>query len=228
MKRSGFSLIELVFAIVIIAISLMSVPLMLGQGAKSNQYALLQESILAARTKMGNILSFKWDNNASDTTMSIVRVVDVQGGDSQLDRNTTFRRIGHIHEDTRRRMTDVEINATLGQEVVDEFDDIDDFDGLSTVVAPVGVAGVKGKYDYLDQDMNLSTTVRFISDDANYSQQNFTFDFNVSTATNAVANSTNIKMVELNTTSVNRPDEYFVFRVFSTNIGQSKLLERVK
>ncbi|HIP47310.1 MAG TPA: type II secretion system protein, partial [Campylobacterales bacterium] len=61
MKRSGFSLVELVLSIVIIAIALMTIPLMLNQSAKSNQFALMQESILAARTKMGNILSFKWD-----------------------------------------------------------------------------------------------------------------------------------------------------------------------
>jgi prepilin-type N-terminal cleavage/methylation domain-containing protein len=227
-KRSGFSLIELVLSIVVIAIALMTVPLMLGQGAKSNQYALVQESILAARTKMGNILSFKWDENASTTATSIVRVVDVVQGDAQLDRNTSNRRIGHTKEDLRRRMTDVETNASLGQEVVGIFDDIDDFDGESTSVSPVGAAGVKGEYDYLDEDLNLTTIVRYISDDANYSQQTFTFDFNVSSAANfSDINSTNIKMVELRATSINR-DFPFVFRIFSSNIGQSKLIERVK
>jgi prepilin-type N-terminal cleavage/methylation domain-containing protein len=226
-QRSGFSLVELVLSIVVIAIALMTVPLMIGQGAKSNQYALVQESILAARTKMGNILSYKWDDCASSASASIVRVIDVTAGDSQLDRNTTLRRVGHIDEDLRRRMSDTEVNATLGQEG-GIFDDIDDFDGESTTVSTVGASTPEGEFDYLDKDLNLTTSIAYISDDANYSQQTLTFDFNVSTTgTFSAANSTNIKMVELNATSANR-DFPFVFRIFSCNIGQSKLLERVK
>ncbi len=232
MKRSGFSLVELVLSIVVIAIALMTVPLMLNQGAKSNQFALMQESILAARTKMGNILSFKWDNNASDLNGSVVRVLDVTDGAIALNRITydnKNRRRGHIKENRRRRMTDNETNASLGIEVAGEYDDIDDFDGVSSIVAATGATGVRGKFDYLDSDLNLTTTVKYISDDVNYSEQNITFDFNVSSTVNfTAAKSTNIKMVELNATSVNRPDMPFVFRIFSSNIGQSKLYERVK
>jgi hypothetical protein len=227
-KRGGFSLVELVFSIIVIAIALMTVPLMLGQSSQSNQYALMQESILAARTKMGNILSFRWDENAADANGSVVRVLDVANGASALDRNTTFRRKGHIEEDYRRRMTDSEVNASLGQETVDVFDDIDDFDGESAIVAASGAAGVQGTFDYLDKDLNLTTIVRFISDDTNYSKQSITFDFNVSTATSNINQSTNIKMIELNATSTNRADLPFVFRTFSSNIGQSKLYERLK
>ncbi len=228
MKRDGFSLVELVLSIVVIAIALMTVPLMLNTSAKSNQYALTQESILAARTKMGNILSFRWDQNASDANGSVVRVVDVLNGASALDRKMTGdknRRIGHVREDKRRRMTDQEVNASLGQEGSD-FDDIDDFDGDVSIVAAVGT-GVEGKFDYLDSDLNLTTTVRFISDDTNYSKDTITFDFNVSSQTANVNQSTNIKMIELNASSINM-DFPFVFRTFSSNIGQSKLYERIK
>ncbi len=229
MKRSGFSLIELVFSIVVIAISLMTVPLMLNQGAKSNQFSLMQESILAAHTKMGNILSFKWDENSGDENGTIVRVLDVTAGDSQLDRKTAaVRRVGHIHDDLRRRMQDKETNATapdaLGIEVADLYDDIDDFNGKSVIVAPAP-AIQKGKFDYLDADLNLTTSVKYISDDVNYSQKDIAFDFNASHV--ITTGSTNIKMVELNATSVNS-DTPFVFRMFSSNIGQSKLYERVK
>lgn len=219
---------ELVFSIVVIAIALMTVPLMLSQGAKNNQYALMQESILAARTKMGNVLSFYWDNNASDDNGSRVRVMDVQNGAAALDRNSSVRRIGHIAEDLRRRMRDNVTFASLGQEAAGEFDDIDDFDGDTAIVAASGATGVKGKFDYLDEDLNLTTSVRFIADDTNYSKQTISFDFNVSTQTNIILQSTNIKMIELNCTSTNRVDMPFVFRTFSSNIGQSKLYERMK
>lgn len=232
MKKSGFSLVELVLSIVVIGISLMTVPLMLNEGAKSNQYALMQESILAARTKMGNILSFRWDENSTDINGSVIRVIDVAVGDSELDRLLTAspknRRIGHVETDRRRRMTNNERNASLGIEAADVFDDIDDFDGASSFVS-ASAGGVAGQFDYLDNDLNLTTSVKFISDQTDYTLQNINFDFNVSSATSFTgANSTNIKMIELTTTSINRPDVPFVFRIFSSNIGQSLLYERDK
>ena len=123
-------------------------------------------------------------------------------------------------------MQDKETNATaLGMEGVASYDDIDDFNGKSVIVAPVGAATEKGKFDYLDADLNLTTSVKYISDDVNYSQKDISFDFNASYV--ITTGSTNIKMVELNATSVNS-DTPFVFRMFSSNIGQSKLYERVK
>jgi hypothetical protein len=105
--------------------------------------------------------------------------------------------------------------------VKDGFDDIDDFDGNVSVIAVTannGVAGSVGKFDYLDKDINLTTHVRYISDDTNYSEQNISFDFNM---TKAVAGSTSIKMIELNVSSATMPTP-FVLRAFSSNIGQSK------
>ena len=236
MKKSGFSLVELVLSIVIIAIALMTVPLMLGQTSKSNKYAMMQESIFAARTKMENILSFKWDDNLTDAGGIIYRVIDVQSGDGDLNRTVGSgdrRRRGHVVKDRRRRMLIVERNATaIGQEVAGEFDDIDDFDGNISTVSPTGLSGatgVKGQYDYLDESVQLSTTVRYINDDANYSAKTVTFDFNTSTAqaTTAVNTSSNIKMITIETNSTSH-DVPFVFRTFSSNIGQGKYYEKVR
>ncbi len=230
MKKSGFSLVELVFSIVIIAIALMTVPLMLGQTSQSNQYAMMQESILASRTKMGNILSFRWDDNLSDPSTNTYRVIDVQSGDDDLNRTTDNRRRGHVNQSRRRRMLVTERNATaIGQES-GLFDDIDDFDGNVSTVAAIGVngaTGVKGQYDYLDRSMQLKTTVRFISDDANYSQQIIAFDFNTSTAQSDANKSTNIKMITIETNSTNN-DVPFVFRSFSSNIGQTRYYQAVR
>jgi len=225
-KRSGFSLVELVLSIVVIAIALMTVPLMLGQSAQSNQFSLVQESIMAARTKVGNIISFRWDNNSSEANSSVTRAVDVRGGDSDLNRTgaSSLRRKGHTVRDMRRRMTDSPVFATIGH---DDFDDIDDFDGNVSVIALTG-SGVEGKFDYLDKDLNLTTQVMYISDDANYSATTINFDFNASTGHKNDANSTNIKMIELTVRSSNKKDLPFVFRTFSSNIGQSKLDEKVK
>jgi len=93
---------------------------------------MMQESIFAARTKMENILSFRWDHNITDPGGITYRVIDVQSGDSDLNRTAGIgdrRRRGHVYEDRRRRMLILERNATaIGQEVTGEFNDIDDFE----------------------------------------------------------------------------------------------------
>jgi len=230
LKRAGFSLIELVLSIVIIAIAVMSIPMMLQESAKNDRYSLLQESILAARTKMGNILSFRWDENSPDGSGSsqILRVLDVSNGDAELDRVTgSIRRVGHIFANKRRRMKDL-TSATRVSDPSDtgSIDDIDDFDGnSSTVYMQNGAFG--NSFDYLDQALEMNTTVSFVSDSANYASQNINFTFDTTTkAALTLANSTNIKMIELKVTTGVNAATPFIFRAFSSNIGQSRLITK--
>ncbi len=230
MKRAGFSLIELVLSIVIIAIAVMSIPMMLQESAKNDRYSLLQESILASRTKMGNILSFKWDNNSEDGggSSSTLRVLDVNvtnGSDSELARvSNGNRRIGHVFADKRRRFKDLTSSTRASNPTVNTIiDDIDDFDGnVSTVYMQVGAVG--NSFDYLDQSLQMTVAVRFIDDNTNYSLQTINFVFDPTTRKSLnIANSTNIKMIELSVTTGINADTPFVFRAFSSNIGQSNL-----
>ena len=222
-KRKGFSLVELVLSIVVIAISLMTVPLMLSQGAKSNQFALMQESILAARTKIANIMTYRWDEHSIDATGTHIRVLDVTDGDSELIRSTTVGRIGHVREDKRRRMHDNNTEASNGgSEALGVYDDIDDFHNETD-----RIIGTSSSMDYLDQNLSLTNYFSYLADETDYTQQTINFSFDTSSATFGVNQSTNIKMIELVATSINR-DFPFVFRIFSSNIGQSNLYERVK
>ena len=223
-------MIELVLSIVIIAIAVMSIPMMLQESAKNDRYSLLQESILAARTKMGNILSFRWDENSPDGSGSsqILRVLDVSNGDAELDRVTgSIRRVGHIFANKRRRMKDL-TSATRVSDPSDTgpVDDIDDFDGnSSTVYMQNGAFG--NSFDYLDQALEMNTTVSFVSDSANYASQNINFTFDTTTkAALTLANSTNIKMIELKVTTGVNAATPFIFRAFSSNIGQSRLITK--
>ena len=232
MKKSGFSLIELVLAIVIIAISVMTIPLMLAQSAKNDNFSLMQESILAARTKMGNILSYIWDDNAIETNSTMIVVLDVKNGDSELDRNMSTlnsnRRIGHIPKDKRRHM--MEGNSTVmtfpSTSVDVNITDLNDFDAKTTSIAFSGTGSTTDNFDYLDKNLSLATKVYYIDDKTDYNATKITFDFDVSTAKSItdVNHTTNIKMIELNVTS--QSYQPFVFRTFSCNIGQAKYLYR--
>ncbi len=230
--RKGISLIELVLAIVVIAISVMSVPMMLQEGAKSDAFSMMQESILAARTKIGNILSYQWDDNSRDGNNSEgrLRALDVHVGAAALDRNATYyieRRIGHIYGDLRRKMM---ATPTYPSSNVDaNITDINDFDGKTSTLVATGSDTATDTYDYLDTEMNLTTHVYYVSDlvtGTDYNDTNISFVFDPSTkqAVTNNANSTNIKMIELKLTSRNY--QPFLFRTFSCNLGEVDLLEK--
>lgn len=230
-KRTGFSLIELVLAIVIIAISVMTIPLMLSQSSNNNAFSIMQESILAARTKMGNILSYEWDRNSVETNSSItyIRILDVDAGDSELDRNMSTvdenRRIGHVARDFRRRLHE-------GNETSKTFPSEDSLDANMSAlnhfngqILGNSLDGNSSTFDYVIRDFNLTTTVSYVSDSADYSASTINFDFNVSSRADIddVNNSTNIKMIEIFVQS--KSGQPFRFRAFSSNIGQTELLE---
>lgn len=231
MKRAAFSLIELVLAIVIIAISLMTIPLMLSQSGNNNSFSIAQETIFAARTKIGNILTHQWDANSTEDNDSItyIRVLDVINGDASLDRLALAgtlddnRRMGHVQNNLRRRFHDD--NITVSGVVrpsggIDEDNtSIDQFNG--DFVEFDSFTG----FDYV-REFNLTTAIFYISDNVNYANQIINFNFDVSTEANItdINNSTNIKMIEV----VARSEDgiTFTFRTFSSNIGQTDLLSR--
>lgn len=230
--RKGIGLIELVLAIVVIAISVMSVPMMLEQGNRNDSYSMMQEAILAARTKMGNILSYQWDDNAREgnNTNGRLRALDVMGGAKALDRNDTYyeeRRIGHVFGDLRRKMMATVTYPKAGSDA--NITDINDFDNHDTNISWQGTSTATDRYDYLDKELKLSTRVYYISDalptgyDYNDTKLRFVLDpstkFSISDA-----NSTNIKMVELKVTSPTYPA--FLFRTFSCNLGETNLYEK--
>lgn len=139
-KKSAFTLIELIFAIVIIAISVASVPIMtnaIGKGVENN---LVQETIFGASAQMNQILSYRWDENSIDEAedpdaTGLAKVIDRDGTTCDSNR---FKP-GHIFQPYHRRCLDdntTRVSTTFGFGTgVDggeaTRDDIDDFDGVS-------------------------------------------------------------------------------------------------
>jgi len=226
--KKGFSLIEVVFAIVIISISLMSVPMLLKQSSKSDEFSIMQEAILATSTKMGNILSYPWDSRSYDSTNAILRTLDIHNGDSELNRVTGSRdsnlRRGHIYQDKRRKFFDftsvgrVYPNHSIGATA----NSINYFHGKSVSI------GGSDAYDYKDANMNMASSVFYVSDVANYSQRHIVSSVNTTTINNIMGvRDTNIKMVQITTNSP-KLNHNLTLRCYTCNIGQSKLLTRTK
>ena len=130
-KRFAFSMIELVFAIVIIGITVASLPIMtnaIGEGVENN---LVQEAVFAASAQMNQVLSYRWDENsineAADVNATgLAKVID----NIDFCDDDTKLKPGHIDQPLHRRCLDsnTTTTSTLGSGDGGETlkDDIDD------------------------------------------------------------------------------------------------------
>jgi len=227
--HKGSSMIELVIAIVVMGIAVMSLPLILTQSQNSNALALQQEVIMATKTKVSYILAYEWDENSYDENASVSRVLDTTSSsdasdDFDVDANTT-RRIGHIAADNRRRLRnidDVDRNASVFS--IDGANDIDDFHDTneSTTISATSASDM----DYIFI-VTRHTEVAYIKDtlalgfDNNDANITFSFDIN----TTSITGPTNIKMITVQTSNADNSVNT-TLRAFASNIGESRISKR--
>ena len=108
-KRSAFTLIELIFAIVIIAITVLTLPMMSRITAKGIENSIVQEAIFAAATELNEVTTLHWDANSINPAApnSYAKVIDING---QCDDNTSSPRYrllpGQIEQPLHRRCLD--------------------------------------------------------------------------------------------------------------------------
>jgi len=217
--RPAIAMIELIFALVIMGIALMSAPMLISVATKSTVVALQQESLNEAASRVSMIMTYPWDQNDINDSC-IPPVLTVTGGDTELNMiPSTSRRIGVPLKTNSRtfKCGDKILPATLA---VDGKDDIDDFVGTETLSSP---GGGSGGVDYIEQDtVNIATTVSFKSDSTTYSANSIG---NFYPGTNPPAGkTTNIKMITVTLTSSNTAadelkDKKIIYRAFSCNIG---------
>ncbi len=221
--RPAIAMIELIFAIVVMGIVMMSAPMLISTAAKTTNVALQQEGINEAVTRVSQVLTYEWDENISANLESTgcVPVLHVASGDSQLDMALNGRRIGvPIDSDARtfRCGTDeFNASATLGMEGSGK-DDIDDFTDTNLSDVAVGTGGT----DYIEKTtVDIATSIYYSTDAANYNSTLINFDFNPASP---LGSSTNIKTISVTLTSNSGVDELnksIVLHAFSCNTGDS-------
>ena len=105
-KRSAFSFIELIFTIVIIAITVVSLPMMNQAIYKSVDENLVQEAIFAAATELNEAVTASWDEASIDASFpnSYARVIDHTGSCNDDSNSSTYRQMpGHINQPLHRK-----------------------------------------------------------------------------------------------------------------------------
>ena len=225
-------MIELIFALVIMGIVFVTLPVILLNESTNVERNLMQEAIFASATKISQILTYSWDENSAPDTavLAAANVVEVTST-GLLDRNSSDFRVGHVQEPLHRRMTPalaVRSATAIGTDVGDILpDDIDDFDDANPVdlTSLTGAPGYKRAY-------RVTTTVSYV-DDYNFrnatSYASGTIDFTFGT-NEVVGTTTNLKMIEISTDQNNSDgwsaDPILVLRSYSANIGETDFYKR--
>ena len=205
-KRKAIAMIELIFAIVVIGITLLSVPLMVNQASQSTYTTLQQEAIAAAASDISLILSREWDEaNTNDTLDSTILTTDSsnynQAARTNLHSRTYFSSTGG----TRTAST---IGADSG-----DLDDIDDVNGINTTLTSMGGS------DLIDQTITIATSVSYLN------------DASTSPVGTSTAGTSNIKGITITLTSgAGAPTELqkeIILNAFSSNVGSYRLERKV-
>ena len=218
--RSAFTMIELIFAIVIISISMLALPMVMQIDAKNQEDALFQEGILITTTKVSQALTFPWDPNSSPggALMSLSNVLDTGSASAGVARvaGTDFR-VGHFQETIRRRMTPVSApRAALAIA-----------GGTNSVANQHGNVEVLGggQYTYKKQ-WSAATTVTYVSDFTDFTQTAIAYDF--PTNAGAGGGTTNIKMIQVIATDVTpgSAGNSIELTSYASNIGEQEFYKR--
>lgn len=121
LKRFAFTMVELIFAIVIISIAVMSIPVMTQITSKGIESNILQEAIFAGSAELMGATSYYWDlNSMYDSNLShLEKVIDI-GGTCENNASNIARyrlRPGHVNQPFHRRC--LESNAIAAADTAD-------------------------------------------------------------------------------------------------------------
>lgn len=173
--RAAFTMIELIFAIVVIAITVLSLPVMLRVNQNAMENNVVQEAVFASAAKMMQVLSYPWDEHSVNIQNigSYTKVVDIPGGAAIYARkydlygNTNANgnyRVGHIIEDGHRRFHNyLSPNAAVSTINSDDNNTVDAIDdrGQANLHFENVVADKSTGYK---KDYTMNVTVSYIAD----------------------------------------------------------------
>ncbi len=232
--RPAIAMIELIFAIVIMGIVMMSAPMLISTATQSTYAAIQQEGINEAASRVQMIMGYAWDeNNTNDEYRP--PILSVTSGDIALDKaGITERRIGipmtsyrtFILSDTNSSSLNASNNLGKDGNSAEVEDDIDDFIGdiNLTSISP-------GSVDYIEKaTININTAISYITDGTytpdGSKEISFTPNFDSSPG-----GSTNIKAITVTLTSTDTAntdvlEKTIILRAFSCNIGGYRFEEK--
>lgn len=233
-------MIELIFAIVIMGIVMLSAPMLIDRAQKSSFVALQQESIAAAATQMNIIMTTEWDHFDTNHTEGSPVLVTSSTNVNACRTSNPFTPLGVTHSFGRyckglsSTVTSFNASTTLGTEIEGPiYNDIDDFNNATYDVEVYNSENYStSQGDYLDQNITVASRVYYGDDMPRVSgggasaggyDKNTTFSNPFRTTS---VNTTNIKLITVTLTSNNQAveisDKNIFLSAFMCNIGATK------
>ena len=227
--RPAVAMIELIFALVIMGIVLMSAPQLIATAQKSSINSIQQEGIAMAASHINMVLSRFWDeaNTNINLPVTILRTTTdtVVANQNGLEPNTIVGnpreglRTGTPRASLSRSYRDANGNPiqvataqnAMGIDVANDGNIEDDMDDYDNTISTLRLSGAAGGDDYVDTQMQMQTFVTYINDSPNpaagitrYNTNTATLTYNLhpglGTAMVNVARSTHIKYITVQLT----------------------------
>ena len=237
--KKGFTLIELIFTIVILAITTMAIPRIVAQTTELNALAIKEELVYNAKAFMSRISKAQWDSayagdaSCGGDTGCMKRILSVNPTIKLPDNSTMEARPGILDEASKREVS-TQAPATkrqFGRGKISfgggRYNDIDDYDRFTTDIRVSDLVGSSSKGDFI-----LNTRINV---DVDYVPEPFTAEeylagTNISGVlsdrpNDDAAPATNIKMVRVAATDLNDAvardgtAKSVVLKAFLSNIG---------
>ena len=211
----AFTLFEVVVSIIIIGIVMTSFPIIFQTMTSANKQVLKEEVFFQEFTILSLINARYFDEN-NTIGENFYKDLNATGGDNDLYNGYassfagSISRIGKVSFNNNilrsgSADTTSKIGHDTGESNVSSYDDIDDFNGYTE------------KFLHDSNNYDIIVNVKYIDDNATYSDQNITFNLNY----NSVANNTNIKLI---TIWCDTGDTNITLKYPTSNIGASKFL----
>ena len=244
-KRKAIAMIELIFAIVIMGIVMLSAPLMVSTATQSSSVAFQQESIAIAAAHANTLMTYAWDEKNTnsyeiDSGGSPNNILAIVTGHTDIASASRLTGPAHL------RTPDGNLssvggtfggqdgnNSVLGLKAELIKDDVDDFHGASASLSIANGTSTSAKSfedDFMDTDITLSTDIAYFKDDPT---SNYTACQTSSCAFSKLFNdseiqtpSSNIKRIKVTLESGNVADKKIILRSFMCNIGAATPLKR--
>ena len=125
--KTAFTMIELIFAIVVISITIISLPMMMQVNSKGMESNIAQEAIFAASVELMQASTGYWDaNSMKDINISdYSRVININGDCN----SSTKLRPGHINQPFHRRCVEETLTVTAPSNATgnSQFNTLNDF-----------------------------------------------------------------------------------------------------
>ncbi|WP_299084681.1 type II secretion system protein [uncultured Campylobacter sp.] len=237
--KKGFTLIELIFTIVILAITTMAIPRIVAQTTELNALAIKEELVYNAKALMSRVSKAQWDSayaadatcggdaSCMDRILTVTPVVDDSGN------STKEVRPGILSEASQRGISS-QAPATkkqFGRNGISfgggRYNDVDDYDKFTTQMTVGNLVGSSSRGDFI-LNTRINVDVDYVAEPFNAAEYATGTDIRGvlrDLPNDESAAPTNIKMVRVAATDINDAvakdgtAKSVVLKAFLSNIG---------